>query len=95
MKVGETKLTKVNVRLIAATNRDLQKEAEENYFRLNLYYRLSGFSIVLPPLRERGGDIEVLARHFIKVYSAKVKKKAPEVDEFFLKHSTSINGTAI
>ena len=85
MKVGETKMTKVDVRLIAATNRDLQKEAEENHFRLDLYYRLSGFSIVLPPLRERGGDIEVLARHFIKVYSAKVKKKAPEVDGNFFK----------
>jgi two-component system NtrC family response regulator len=48
MKIGETKTTKVDVRLIAATNRDLQKEAEESHFRLDLFYRLSGFSIVLP-----------------------------------------------
>ncbi|SDD71806.1 DNA-binding transcriptional response regulator, NtrC family, contains REC, AAA-type ATPase, and a Fis-type DNA-binding domains [Mucilaginibacter pineti] len=85
IKIGETKTTKVNVRLIAATNRDLQKESEEGHFRLDLFYRLSGFSIVLPPLRERVGDIEVLARHFIRVYAAKVKKKAPEVDERFFK----------
>ena len=85
MKIGETKITKVDVRLIAATNRDLQKEAEENHFRLDLFYRLSGFSIVLPPLRERIGDIETLARHFIKIYVGKIKKKMPEVDEQFIK----------
>ena len=85
IKVGETKMTKVDIRLIAATNRDLQKEAEENHFRLDLYYRLSGFSIVLPPLRERTGDIETLANHFIKIYAGKVKKKVPEVDERFFK----------
>ena len=85
MKVGETKTTKVDVRLIAATNRNLQKEAEENHFRLDLYYRMSGFSIELPPLRERMGDIEILARHFIKIYAGKVNKKVPEVDESFFK----------
>jgi two-component system NtrC family response regulator len=85
IKIGETKTTKVNVRLIAATNRDLQRESEEGHFRLDLFYRLSGFSIVLPPLRERIGDIEVLARHFIEVYSAKIKKKLPDVDELFFK----------
>lgn len=85
MKVGETKTTRVNVRLIAATNRDLQKESEEGRFRLDLFYRLSGFSIMLPPLRERIGDIEILARHFIKIYAGKVKKKVPDVDERFLK----------
>ncbi|MDB4921968.1 sigma-54 dependent transcriptional regulator [Mucilaginibacter sp.] len=85
IKVGETKMTKVDIRLIAATNRDLQKEAEENHFRLDLYYRLSGFSIVLPPLRERSGDIETLTHHFIKIYAAKVKKKVPEIDGRFFK----------
>jgi two-component system NtrC family response regulator len=83
IKVGETKMTKVDVRLIAATNRDLQKEAEESHFRLDLYYRLSGFSIVLPPLRERTGDIVLLAHHYLKIYSARIKKKVPEVDERF------------
>jgi two-component system NtrC family response regulator len=85
IKIGETRTIKVNVRLIAATNRDLQKESEEGHFRLDLFYRLSGFSIVLPPLRDRIGDIEVLAKHFIKLYSAKVKKKQPDVDENFFK----------
>ncbi|MDN5285299.1 MAG: response regulator [Mucilaginibacter sp.] len=85
IKIGETKTTRVNVRLIAATNRDLQKESEEGHFRLDLFYRLSGFSIVLPPLRERIGDIEVLAKHFIKIYAGKVKKKVPDVDERFFK----------
>ncbi|MES2110998.1 MAG: sigma-54 dependent transcriptional regulator [Bacteroidota bacterium] len=85
IKLGETKTTKVDVRLIAATNRNLQKEADEGHFRLDLYYRLSGFSIVLPPLRERLGDIEILADHFIKVYAVRTKKKAPGVDEHFFK----------
>jgi len=85
IKIGETKTTKINVRLIAATNRDLQKESEEGHFRLDLFYRLSGFSIVLPPLRERIGDIEVLARQFYQVYSGKVKKKMPDVDAAFFK----------
>ena len=85
IKIGETKTTKVDVRLIAATNRNLQKETEENHFRIDLFYRLSGFSIVLPPLRERVDDIEVLARHFIKVYAGKIKKKIPDVDERFFK----------
>jgi two-component system NtrC family response regulator len=85
IKIGETKTTRVDVRLIAATNRNLQREAEENRFRLDLYYRLSGFTILLPPLRERGGDIELIARHFIRIYSAKVKKKLPWVDPNFFK----------
>lgn len=85
IKIGETKTTKVDVRLVAATNRNLQKETDENHFRLDLFYRLSGFTIVLPPLRERIDDIEVLARHFIKVYAGKIKKKMPDVDERFFK----------
>lgn len=85
MKLGESKITKVDVRLIAATNRDLQKEAEEGHFRLDLFYRLSGFSIVLPPLRDRIGDIEVLANHFIKIYAARIKKRVPDVDQNFFK----------
>ncbi|WDF57123.1 sigma-54-dependent transcriptional regulator [Mucilaginibacter sp. KACC 22063] len=95
IKIGDTKPTKIDVRLIAATNRNLQKEAEEHHFRLDLFYRLSGFSIVLPPLRERGKDIELLAQHFVKVYSAKVKKKAPGIDVGFFrllyKHSWNGN----
>ena len=85
IKMGETKTTKVDVRLISATNRNLQKEAEENHYRLDLFYRLSGFSIELPPLRERTGDVEILAWHFIRIYAAKIKKKIPDVDERFMK----------
>jgi len=94
MKIGDTKNTKVNVRLIAATNRDLLFESEHNHFRADLFYRLSGFSITLPPLRERVGDIELLARHFIKVYAVKVKKRVPEIDSRFLRllSSHSWNG---
>jgi DNA-binding NtrC family response regulator len=83
IKIGETKTTTVDVRLIAATNRNLQKDTEENHFRLDLFYRLSGFSIVLPPLRERSGEIEVIARHFIKIYASRIKKKVPDIEEGF------------
>jgi DNA-binding NtrC family response regulator len=85
IKLGEAKTTKVNVRVVAATNRNLQQEADSGQFRLDLYYRLSGFTITLPPLRERAGDIELLAKHFIKVYAAKVKRAVPDVDEGFFK----------
>ncbi|MCW3083617.1 MAG: sigma-54-dependent Fis family transcriptional regulator [Bacteroidetes bacterium] len=75
IKVGDTKTIKTDVRIIAATNRDLQKESEEGRFRLDLYYRLSVFQIVLPPLRERIKDIEELANHFAKVFSLKINKR--------------------
>ena len=85
IKLGETTTTKVNVRLIAATNKNLMEESEQHRFRLDLFYRLSGFSIYLPPLRERNGDIDMLVEHFIKFYSAKVNKKIPELDEQFMR----------
>ena len=65
LKVGETKETKVDVRIVAATNRDLEQEAADGNFRLDLYYRLSVFKIELPALRERAADIPLLAAHFI------------------------------
>ncbi len=67
--VGSSKTTKVDVRVIAATNRDLLKEIDEGRFREDLYYRLNVFQIELPPLRERAGDIEKLARAFMDKYS--------------------------
>ena len=75
LKVGESKSTKVNVRIIAATNRDLQNQILEGNFRQDLYYRLSVFQITLPPLRERLIDIEELANHFLKIYAAKAEKR--------------------
>lgn len=75
IKVGDTKLTKVDVRIISATNRDLKKEIENGHFREDLYFRLSVFQIHLPPLRERKEDIEMLAETFLKRFSTKLKKE--------------------
>lgn len=75
IKVGDTKPTKGDVRIISATNRDLKKEIENGHFREDLYFRLSVFQIHLPPLRERKEDIEMLAETFLKRFSTKLKKE--------------------
>ena len=75
LRIGETKSIKVNVRIIAATNRDLSSEIEKGNFRSDLFYRLSVFQITLPPLRERKGDIRILAERFVSIYAAKSDKK--------------------
>ena len=69
-RVGGTKLIKVDVRIIAATNRDLQKAVQEGRFRDDLYYRLNVITIQLPPLRERKEDIPLLVQHFIEKFKA-------------------------
>lgn len=69
-RVGEEKLRKVDVRIIAASNRDLQKEVEAGRFREDLYFRLNVFPIVVPPLRTRKEDIAPLANHFLERYAA-------------------------
>ncbi|SDH18427.1 sigma 54-interacting transcriptional regulator [Mucilaginibacter gossypii] len=66
---------KIDVRIIAATNRDLEKEMEEGRFRLDLYYRLFVFPIIIPSLRERIDDIPALTNHFISYFSKKYKKQ--------------------
>ena len=71
IKVGDTNTTKVDVRFIAATNRDLQQDVKEFKFREDLFYRLNVFTILLPPLRERKKDIPALAEYFFKIFSAK------------------------
>ncbi len=84
IKVGDTKTLKVNVRIIAATNRDLNKEIEANHFRSDLFYRLSVFQILLPSLRERIKDIPALANHFAMVFAAKTNKAVPVLQKEYL-----------
>lgn len=75
MKVGESRTIKVDVRIIAATNRDLHKEMTSGNFREDLFYRISVFSIKLPALRERVEDIEPLTQYFINYFASKANKK--------------------
>lgn len=73
-RIGETKHRKVNVRVICATNKNLEAEVALKRFRRDLFYRLKVFSLRVPPLRERAGDIYLLAEHFRKLYAAKTGK---------------------
>ena len=84
-RVGEDRTRTVNVRLISATNRDLESESSDGRFRLDLYYRISVFPIEIPPLRERREDIVSLAEHFLKVASQKVMIKPPLLTKAQLK----------
>lgn len=74
IRVGDNRPIRSNFRLIAATNKDLKVESENQRFRSDLYFRLNVFTLHLPPLRERVADIEPLVRHFIEEFSAKMKK---------------------
>jgi DNA-binding NtrC family response regulator len=73
--IGARAPVKIDVRVIAATNRNLEKEVADGRFRLDLYYRLNVFPILLPPLRERMEDLPILARHFTDIYNHKTGKK--------------------
>lgn len=84
IKVGENKVTKVNVRIIAATNRDLEKEIQQGNFREDLFYRIAIFQIKLPPLRERVVDVELLAKCFINSFSMKTNHKIKHVSDDFI-----------
>ncbi|MFH1830335.1 MAG: sigma-54 dependent transcriptional regulator [Pseudomonadota bacterium] len=74
MRVGGNDLIKVDVRIIAATNRDISKEAQEGRFREDLLYRLNVVPVHIPPLRDRREDIPLLAKHFLDKYSTKNEK---------------------
>lgn len=84
-RVGESKARRVNVRFIAATNRNIEKEAEEGNFRKDFFYRLSVFTITLPSLRERKDDIEILAKYFTKEFSLKTNKQEPVITKSFIR----------
>lgn len=75
IKVGDTKTIKVNVRIVAATNRHLQQEVNDGHFREDLFYRLNVFTIQLPSLRDRRDDIPLLVRYYISLFCAKTNKK--------------------
>ena len=84
IKIGDTKPTRVNVRIIAATNRNLSQESGAGRFREYLFYRLSVFQIHLPPLRERAGDIRLLAKAFIKSFAEQLARPVVEIAPAFL-----------
>jgi formate hydrogenlyase transcriptional activator len=78
-RLGSTRSIRVNVRLVAATNRDLLQMVENKEFRADLYYRLGVFPISLPPLRDRPEDIPALVRHFIAKYSERMNKAVEDI----------------
>jgi transcriptional regulator with GAF, ATPase, and Fis domain len=78
-RLGSTRTSSANVRLVAATNRDLLQMAENKEFRPDLFYRLSVFPLFLPPLRERREDIAAVVRHFVAKYSERMNKVIDEI----------------
>ncbi len=90
-RVGDTRTRQVNVRVIAATNRDLAKEVDEGRFRQDLFYRLRVFPIEVPPLRERREDIVPLAAHFIKQSARRMKRPEPPITKAALSQLVSFD----
>ena len=84
-RVGGTDIIKVNVRIIAATNKDLEEEIIANRFREDLFYRLAVVPLRVPPLRERKGDVPLLVNHFLKKYSERMGKNVQEISSYSLK----------
>ena len=83
-RVGGTKTLTVDIRLIAASNRDLEKEVEESRFRQDLFYRLNVVPLLLPPLRDRQDDIPLLAVHFAEKAAQKHARPTPQIDPILL-----------
>jgi formate hydrogenlyase transcriptional activator len=78
-RLGSTRTIRVDVRLVAATNRDLARMVADRLFRNDLYYRLNVFPVVLPPLRERPEDIPMLARHFIQRFARRMGRRIDSI----------------
>ena len=91
IKQGDTKETSVDVRIIAATNKELKKLIAEEKFRSDLFFRISVIQIDLPPLRKRIEDIPLLTEAFIKIFCYKLKKSIPQIDESFYARISKYN----
>lgn len=85
LRVGDSKPLKVNVRVIAATNRNLEEEIEKEHFRSDLFYRLSVFGIHLPALRDRPKDITLLAEHYVNAFALKANRKTLQMSDEYIK----------
>lgn len=76
----------MNVRIIAATNRDIENDVKEGKFRKDLFYRLNAFTIQLPPLRDRKQDIHMLAEYYLRIFSLKTNQSIEGMSKSFLEH---------
>jgi PAS domain S-box-containing protein len=88
-RVGDTHTRKVNVRIIAASNRDLNKEVDEGRFRQDLFYRLSVFPLEVPPLRERREDVAPLVAHFVTQSARRMNRAEPQISKAALEQLTN------
>jgi transcriptional regulator with GAF, ATPase, and Fis domain len=88
-RLGSTHTRKVNVRLIAATNRDLEKMVADREFRSDLFYRLNVFPIRIPPLRERRGDIPLLVSYFVQKFAKQMQKRIDAIPVAVMKGLTA------
>lgn len=88
-RVGGNQTISVDVRIIAATNRDLEEEVEQGRFREDLYYRLNVVTLEVPPLRERQGDVELLAERFIERFAEKNRRTVESVSRECIQHLTA------
>jgi transcriptional regulator with PAS, ATPase and Fis domain len=91
IKLGDTKPTSVDIRIIAATNRNLEDEIEKGNFRADLYYRIGVMKIELPALRNRKDDIPSLIENYVNIYKEKLKRTITEIEPAFIKRVTEYN----
>ena len=88
-RLGSTRTTPINIRLVAATNRNLTQMVGDNLFRSDLYYRLKVFPLLLPPLRDRPEDIPILARHFTRKYAERMNRRIDRISSETVKAMTN------